>query len=270
MTRIDGMIGRAGLVAAALMLTAASPAFAGSLAGSHSSMVHQHQIAENLDYTFSRTPAQLKALVADSALQQVVPNADFTLSDVSYPFARPEVSAFVARLAAEYHAATGTKLVVTSLARPISLQPKNASPLSVHPAGMAVDLRVPADDHDRTWLQNALLSLENRGVLDVTREHTPSHFHVAVFPKQYRAYAAAQDSIAAERAATASSMRTESAAVSHAAAAPRAALSSDEEHDLPPAVFALSVAIVAGILGLAVVRRRQAAAISADAATAVS
>jgi hypothetical protein len=261
-----------GPVAVALMLATATPAFAGSLTGSHSSMVHQHAIAEKLDYTFSRTPAQLKALVADSALHPVLPNADFTLSGVSYPFARPEVGQFIARLAAEYHAATGTKLVVTSLARPISLQPKNASPLSVHPAGMAVDLRVPASDKDRTWLQNTLLALENRGVLDVTREHIPSHFHVAIFPTQYRAYAATQDStlaVAAERAA-ATALAAPIPAAGDAAASNEASASAGEKNDLPPDVFVLSLAIVATVLGASVVHRRRAAAITAGGATVAS
>jgi hypothetical protein len=258
-----------GLVAVALTLATTTPAFAGSLAGSHGSMVHQHEIAKRLDYTFSRTPAQLKALVADSALHPVVPNADFTLSDVSFPFARPEVAAFIARLAAQYHAATGTQLIVTSLARPISLQPRNASPLSVHPAGMAVDLRVPANDVDRAWLQNALLSLENAGVLDVTREHTPSHFHVAVFPRQYRAYAATQDSVAAQRAAT-TALSTPLPAAHDAAAASDATVATGDRKDMPPQVFALSLAIVATMLGSSIVHRRRAAPVIADGATVVS
>ena len=267
MKRINGI---SGLAAVALTLATATPAFAGSLAGSQSSMVHQHQMAENLDYTFSRTPAQLKALVADSALRAVVPNADFTLSNVSYPFARPEVAAFIARLAGQYHAATGTKLVVTSLARPISLQPKNASPLSVHPAGMAVDLRVPANDGDRIWLQNMLLSLENAGVLDVTREHTPSHFHVAVFPTQYRAWAATQDRVTAQRAAGMAVAMSQAATHAAAAASDAPPASNGDGTDMPPAVFVLALAIVATVLGSSIVHRRAAAAVSADAATIAS
>jgi hypothetical protein len=233
-------------------------------------MVHQHQVAVNLDYTFSQTPSQLKALVADSALERVVPSADFTLSGVSYPFARPEVAAFIARLAAQYHAATRTMLVVTSLARPISEQPKNASPLSVHPAGMAVDLRVPANADDRTWLENALLDLENRGVLDVTREHTPSHFHVAVFPTQYRAYAATQDSIVARRTATAAAESPVAAMDDAAPAADSPSITAHGKSDLPPDVFALSLGVVAIVLGAAIAHQRRTAAISVAAATAAS
>jgi hypothetical protein len=81
-------------------------------------------------------------------------------------------------------------MVVTSLTRPLASQPGNAHELSVHPAGMAVDLRVPADANSRRWLEQTLLALETARVLDVTREHHPSHFHVAVFPEAYRAWAA--------------------------------------------------------------------------------
>jgi len=111
--------------------------------------------------------------------------ADFVLRDVSFPFARPEVKWFVERLAAEYVRANGAELVVTSLTRPLSKQPPNAHALSVHPTGMAVDFRVPPTDSARAWLERTLLALEAKGVLDVTREQHPAHYHVAVFPEKY-------------------------------------------------------------------------------------
>jgi hypothetical protein len=184
---------RLGWAIVAASLLSASPALAGSLAGSHSSMVRQHEAALELAYTFVRTPAQLNLLASSGQLVRVEPTADFTLSNVSYPYARPEVRLFVERLAAQYREFTGKPMVVTSLTRPTSLQPSNASPLSVHPAGMAIDLRVPENSASRVWLEQALLAMENAGVLDVTREHTPSHFHVAVFPEAFRAYAARMD-----------------------------------------------------------------------------
>ena len=180
------------LVAALTVVTmtvVARPALASTLNGSHASMLHQHAVAVELDYSFARTPAQIRKLVADSALERVAPSADVELRDVSFPFARPAVLDFIARLAAEYHAATGSPLVVTSLTRPTARQPRNASPLSVHPAGMAVDLRIPANGSALDWLEHKLLGLERAGVIDVTREHYPPHLHVAVFPEQYVAYA---------------------------------------------------------------------------------
>jgi len=132
-------------------------------------------------------------------------NGDYRTADVSYPYTRPTTATFVRRLAAQYRAACGQPLVVTSLTRPLDEQPRNASPLSVHPTGMAVDLRVPADASCRGWLEDALLGLEAKGVLDVTREHHPPHLHVALFPDRYLAYAAPL--IAADSAAAAARAR---------------------------------------------------------------
>lgn len=171
-------------------------------------MVHQHNVARRLDYTFVRNAAQVKHLVAINALVPVAPNADLTLDDVSYAYARPELQEFVERLAKAYEATTGSPLVVTSLTRPTSSQPRNASPLSVHPAGIAVDLRVPADDSARAWLEHVLLKLENAGVLDVTREYHPPHLHVALFPEAFRAYAAPWDSVTVRRAPRSSAVPT--------------------------------------------------------------
>lgn len=182
---------RMALVAALGSVAFVGRAEAAGLGGSHASMVRQHEVALEHDYTFSRTGAQVRVLVDHGRLVPLPGNADYTMSKVSQPYARPEVRLFVERLAAQYRDATATKLVVTSLTRPLAAQPRNASPLSVHPAGMAVDLRIPADSANRAWLERKLLELEEAGVLDVTREHRPPHYHVAVFPDAYAAWAAA-------------------------------------------------------------------------------
>lgn len=174
----------------ALMLLPGSLALGSELHGSHASMVRQHRIAVEEDFTFVRTAKQLREFVHDDRLDQVSSTNDLVVaSGVSYPYTRPAVKLFIERLAAEYHVATGERLVLTSLTRPESEQPRNASPLSVHPAGMAVDFRVPDTEQKRHWLEQTLLSLEDKGVLDVTREVHPPHYHVAVFPEQYDAYA---------------------------------------------------------------------------------
>jgi hypothetical protein len=178
-------------VAALLAFSAAIPfsADAGTLRGSPSSMKQQHEIAVEEDLTFTKKAAQIENLVDSGNLVKIEPNADFALSKVSFPYARPEVLLFIQRLAAQYHAENGAKLVVTSLTRPSALQPTNAHKLSVHPTGMAVDFRIPSTAKQRAWLEKALLGLENSRVLDVTREKNPPHYHVAVFPAEYLAYA---------------------------------------------------------------------------------
>ena len=192
---------RASLFAALLALPGRT-LMAAELRGSPASMVHQHAIAVEEDYSFLRTPADVRRFVDAGRLLPVKPTADYTLSNVSYPYTRPEVLSFIEHFAASYRAATGSRLVVTSLTRPLSTQPANAHALSVHPAGMAVDLRVPADDDNRQFLERALLSMERAGMLDVTREHHPSHFHVAVFAPEFEPYAALLDSVTAEEKAT--------------------------------------------------------------------
>ncbi len=170
-------------------LASSTDARAGSLRGSLASVRRQDREADLNDFTRLRTPAQVKKFLKLGLLVPVPGNADYDLDrEVSFPVARPEVKLFVERLARQYHAATGEKLVVTSLTRPISDQPMNASDLSVHPAGMAVDFHRSASRASRRWLERVLLSLEDRGVLEATRERHPPHYHVAVFPKLYAAY----------------------------------------------------------------------------------
>lgn len=157
------------------------------LGGSMASMRRQHEVARQNDYTFLRTAAQVREFVREDRLQPLVSNEHLVVNNVSFPYARPAVKLFVERLAEQYHSATGQRLVVTSLTRPMTRQPRNAHELSVHPAGMAVDLRVPSGPA-RVWLEFTLLQLEKRGVLDATLERRPPHYHVAVFPDRYSEY----------------------------------------------------------------------------------
>lgn len=161
-----------------------------SLKGSRASMEKQHQEAVRHGYTFIDTARVVNGLVESGDLLKVVPNRYFALHDVSYPYARAPVKTFVERLSAQYYAACGEKMTVTSLTRPIDRQPANASSSSVHPTGMAVDLRIPSKQNCRSWLEKALLSLEAAEVLDVTRERNPPHYHVAVYPTTYQNYVA--------------------------------------------------------------------------------
>jgi len=163
---------------------AAGPAAAQSLYGSHESLVRQNLVAQQHDYAYLRTTRDVLQAVDGGVLVAVQGNEDFQLAggEVSFPYARPEVKTFLEQLSSAYRAACGEPLVVTSLVRPITRQPWNASPISVHPTGMAVDLR-RSDRHGcRQWLESTLLALEGEGMIEATRERWPPHYHVAVFP----------------------------------------------------------------------------------------
>jgi LysM repeat protein len=170
---------------------AASGSLSGqSLSGSPASLDRQNLQAQAHDFTYLRTPQQVRSFVDDGYLVPVSPTGKMELHQVSFPYARPEVRVFVERLAAQYHSACGEKLVVTSLSRPLSNQPINASDRSVHPTGMAVDLRRSNVGRCRQWLESTLLALEAEGVLEATLERSPPHYHIAVYPQPYAGYVA--------------------------------------------------------------------------------
>ncbi len=175
-----------------LCLLTVVPAAGQSLRGSRSSVSRQYQAAQDHDFTFLRSAQQIRQFVEAGYLVEVPGNAHYVVTEnASYPYARPEVKLFLERLGAQYMAACNERLVVTSLVRPSTDQPENASGRSVHPTGMAVDIRRSNQRSCRTWIEDVLLNLERQGVLEATRERWPPHYHVAVFPQPYARYVAA-------------------------------------------------------------------------------
>lgn len=237
---------RIGLAGA--LLAFAGTAAAEGLGGSPASMVHQHSVAVSEKYAFLRTPLDVARLAKDGQLVLVTPDSELVLAGVSFPYARPEVLALVRRIARDYRDSTGKTLTVTSLTRPAALQPRNAHKLSVHPAGMAVDFRVPGTPAERAWLERTLLGLEKAGMLDVTREKTPAHYHVAVFAEPTLAWVSRRDAADAETARLNASRAANAATPRDLARVPtRLRIDSVDESRLP-----LFVAAMMGLLAMAV------------------
>ncbi len=196
---------RPATLATMLLAAAAVPAYAddATLRGSPGSMVRQHQVARENDFTFLRNASQVREFVEKGHLVEVEGDDNYSVAaGVSFPYARPVLRTFVERLGAQYREGCGERLVVTSLTRPTANQPGNAHKLSVHPTGMAVDFRISQSTRCRSWLEGTLLSLERKGLLDVTRERNPPHYHVALFPEKYAAHVEKlrEDSLAAAAA----------------------------------------------------------------------
>jgi LysM repeat protein len=178
-------------VSLALLLTVAVPVSdvaAQTLRGSRSTMQRQNRVAREQDYTFLQTSSQVRRFAREGLLVRIPGNSNYGLASVSHPYARPAVKTFLERLGAQHRNACGERLIVTSLTRPLREQPRNASDLSVHPAGMAADLRISRKASCRRWLEKTLLQLEDNRVIDATRERRPAHYHVAVFPAAYERY----------------------------------------------------------------------------------
>lgn len=174
-----------GALAALAMLAGAVAVSAQSLRPSRSSLDQQNRAARSHRFSFLEDPTEVERFVALGYLVPVDDGDDYFLKEVSFPYARPAVKTFIERLAAPYHETCGEQLVVTSLTRPRNRQPRNASRRSVHPTGMALDLRRPWSRRCRGWLEHTLLTLEEAGVLEATLEYHPPHYHIAVFPEPY-------------------------------------------------------------------------------------
>lgn len=244
-----------------------------SLDGSPASMQRQNYVAKEEGYEFINSAEEVRELVEEGTLVKLTSNRDYTVKrSVSYPYARPEMRLFIERLAAQYREGTGEKLVVTSLTRPQSEQPRNAHTLSVHPTGIAVDLRVSSQRASRAWLESVLLKLERKGLLDVTRERWPPHYHVALFPEAYRAHVERLIGAEAVAAALAGEPPEEEAAEPQAAepVVEAVALAGGEEAAEPRAASGDWSLFFAGVLvGMAAVlvyqrRRRGAGGVSGE------
>lgn len=177
------------LLLAGASLAAADAAPAQSLRGSPGAVDRAYRQARTHDATFYASGGAVRSAARRGELVRLSGNADYRVANVSYPYALPATRLFVQRLAKQYRAACGERLVVTSAIRPRSVRLMNSVEKTVHPAGLAVDLRKPARRACLAWLRRTLLAVEGEGVIDATEERFPPHFHVVVFPRPYTRYA---------------------------------------------------------------------------------
>lgn len=181
------------LACSALGTLSLEPLSAQTLAGSPASMERQNRAAENQAFTYLRNPEDVEVFVRHGLLVYVPGNGDYQVDGASFPYARPEVKRFLEWMGHLGRTSCGEPLVATSLVRPKSHQPRNASLHSVHPTGMAIDLRRSFRRACSSLLESTLLDLESRGILEATKERFPAHYHVALFPEAFSNYLLAVD-----------------------------------------------------------------------------
>jgi hypothetical protein len=165
-----------------LLLAAAPRAQAQTLLGSHAAVERAYTYAKRRGIEFNATKVDVKRGVREGEYVRLASGSNVRLKGVAMPYVRPATQAFVLDLADRYRAACHAPMVVTSAIRPETQQRrlKNGVALSVHPTGMAVDLRIPRGKC-RTWLRNELLADERAGLVDATEERHPAHLHVIVY-----------------------------------------------------------------------------------------
>ncbi|MEM8960317.1 MAG: DUF5715 family protein [Acidobacteriota bacterium] len=174
--------------AIALFTTTVAMARTPSLRPSRTALERQYRAAKEHRFSFLATASEVDAFVRGGMLVELHESHGVRLKEnVALPYARPEIVDYVERLGAYVRGQCGEPLVVTSLVRPLDRQPWNSSHLSVHPAGMAIDLRIPAG-HCRRVLESSLLADEEAGFVEAARERHPPHYHVVVFPRAYNAH----------------------------------------------------------------------------------
>ncbi len=166
-----------------------------SLRGSLASVARMTKQAKDHKLVYMGSEREIRDFVRIKRLVKLGGNRNYKVDDeVSYPFVLPSTNLFVDRLTAQSRVACKDDddvLVVTSATRPTNERPPNGSKRSVHPTGMAIDFRRPENRRCREWLEEALLSLERRGLGEVTLESSlrwGPHCHFAVFPNQYTKY----------------------------------------------------------------------------------
>lgn len=174
------------LIRALLLSCTLSPVLAGGLAaqslrGSQESVDHLYLVARASGLQFHATVRSARRAVAAGEFVALSGNGDYAPKNrMSLPYATAETRSYIERLGAEYHHACGERLVVTSALRPMSRRPRNGSVKSVHPTGIAVDVRKPKRRICRDWLRQLLLQHEREGVIEATEEYRPPHFHIVV------------------------------------------------------------------------------------------
>jgi LysM repeat protein len=152
-----------------------------SLHGSKASVEKMYDFAVQHHYPFYLTPTNVDAAVAAGRLVPLTGDSTYELTrGVGFSYSTREARQFVTAFAPQYLFACGAPLTVTSAARPLSRQPHNANAHSVHPTGIAVDIRRPPPGPCLTWVRGALAQLESKGIVEATEEHHPVHLHVAV------------------------------------------------------------------------------------------
>ena len=191
--RMNGRARRSAVALAALAATVATVAVASvahgqranrqpeALRGSKASVEKMYDFAQSHRFQFYLTPTTLDNAIAAGKLVPLTGDENYELTrGVGFSYATVEAREFITQFAPQYLAACGTPLTVTSAARPMSRQPRNANPHSVHPTGIAVDIRRPYPGPCLTWVRNALAQLEAQGYVEATEEHHPVHLHLAV------------------------------------------------------------------------------------------
>lgn len=238
----------------ALALAAAASGAAGAqaLRGSPASVEKMYHFAVRQGLAFYQTPDDVSAAAERGRLVQLAGGPGWDLSSgVGWAFATPEAVAFLDQLGPEYERNCGAPMVVTSATRPRSKSPRNGHPQTVHPTGIAVDLRKPYRGPCLDWLRQRLSELESAGRIEATEERRPPHFHIAVMSRPGSAPRRSATALAASSASVGRQMGTSGNVPWGAAMNPRGTSFSNPMLNSALSPFGRRLPILAGAMVMA-------------------
>lgn len=177
-------------------------ALAQSLRGSPASVDRMYYKAQARGLTFYKSAEAVKQAAEKGEVELLWGNMDYAVVGTRVPYVRPETLRFIEALGAAHRQACGEPIIVTSGIRPTARRLRNSHVKTIHPTGMAVDIR-KSPGNCRVWLRKALLGLEAQGLIEAIEENRPPHFHIAVYsaPAASRIIAAAHSAPSARSAA---------------------------------------------------------------------
>jgi hypothetical protein len=130
--------------------------------------------------TFYDGMEEARAAIAAGKFVPLYGNQYYATYRMTLAYATPDARSFIETLAPQFVEHCDEMMVVTSALRPKEKSPRNGSPWTVHPTGIAVDIRKPRNRACWTWLRQRLLDYQAEGIVDATEEFHPPHFHIAV------------------------------------------------------------------------------------------
>ena len=189
---MDHMMNRTRLLLIPIAALIPQRALAQSLRGSPASVDRMYYKAHARNLTFFKSADAVKEAATTGQVVLLRGNMDYAVVGTQVPYVRPETLRFIESLGAAHRQACGEPIIVTSGIRPTARRLRNSHEKTVHPTGMAVDIR-KSPGNCRTWLRRALLGLEAQGLIEAIEENRPPHFHIAVYsaPVSSRIIAAA-------------------------------------------------------------------------------
>ena len=163
------------------------PTYTVSLVGGcYTTSEQQRSFALSKGLPLASNEAEYRALIANGTFVRLE-SGPYLQVLAGRPYVRAETAQFVQQMAQSYSGAGCGRMIVIGAGRLTTEIYENSSPFTVHPFGMAVDIRTNARFGISTtcadWLRAYAKEKEAELLADGTHELDPEHLHLVVVPR---------------------------------------------------------------------------------------